>query len=372
MKLDPVKGARRLPRVVAWLCLPCALSCGTDAGSVDARTGSPHSPGGGSPSIDPSSDIDDPADVSEDAGASGDTGDPRANDDAGDPDDAPQGSTPEGGPSVDASGPDGGITDEDPTPAEPATETLPRGLLVDELPEALQRYWLVDALVMGCGDIYSYERFAAADQFTRIGHSDPGCSYDDYMETGTYQLAGRRLTVVRAEPTVESQYDIAIEEDQVGLVQYVGIYLPQSQSKWVRQASRERRDESGALEWRVSSSLSAEFAAPLPLDDADICSLMLRAEVEVQGMAPEGLHLLEFGPYACTIDPAASGQMIRLPTVTTEELSGLDSVVQQEVQGAWPLFLRLPRPDAAYLLPTGGYAEIAESDLHGWLVIPRE
>ncbi len=52
-----------------------------------------------------------------------------------------------------------------------------------------------------------------------------------------------------------------------------------------------------------------------------------------------------------------------MPRVTSEELSDLDSIVQTVVQGAWPLYLRLPRPNAEYLLPTGGYTEIAESDI---------
>jgi hypothetical protein len=280
----------------------------------------------------------------------------------------PPTSEPEGGGPVDGAGPDGDTNDGAPTPDEPDSGSLPRGLPIDELPEALLRYWLVDAQIMGCGDRYRYESFGPSDQFTRsIVYSDPGCVGGDPPGNteypGTYQLAGRRLTVVQAEPAVESQYDIAIEEDQVGLTQYVGIYLRQSQSDWVRQASRERRDESGALQWRVSSSVAAEFAAPLPLDGADPCSLTLHVEIEVEGVDPEGVFPLEFGPYACTVDEVAPGQIIRIPVVTTEELSGLDSVVQQEVQGAWPLFLRLPRLSAEYLLPTGGYAEIAESDV---------
>lgn len=344
----------------------------------DASDGDEPATGADTPDVDSSDDPrteDDPSatdDVpSPDSGGTG-TGsrEPR-------PDDAavgPTDSEPPIDPAPDASDgmttPQNDASIDDPTPQAPGAPdsgSLSRGLGVDELAFALPRYWLVDAQIGGCGDLYRYEHFAAPPSFNRLVYSMPGCfSYPDGSSEylGTYQLSGRRLTVVQSDIVLEERYDIAIEETVTGLVQYPGIYLKQSESAWARQAARERRDDEGALSWSIASWLTVDFGVALPLAEGEACAVSVNVELEFEGLEPEGDFLFEFGPYSCSVRRTAPDLVVLLPLPAAEELSMLDSLTSDTVAELWPTQLRLPRPNAEYLLPAVGYPEIAESDVH--------
>lgn len=250
---------------------------------------------------------------------------------------------------------------------EPDSGMLDRGLGADELVEGLQRYWLTDARVGGCGDLFRYEYFAAPSDFTRLVYSTPGCStaYPDGGSEypGTYQLSDRRLSVTQADTVMQEQYDIAIEQTTSGLVLHPGIYLLTTQTAWTRQATRERRDDEGALQWSIASSVAVDFGAVLPLADGATCSVNVNVELQFAGLDPEGEFLLEFGPYACTVQQASPQFVVAVPMPTAEELALLDTLAADTVQEIWPSQLRLPRASAEYLLTAVGYREIAESDV---------
>jgi hypothetical protein len=319
----------------------CSAACGDDRPDIEAQTGVPHSDGGdvsgddAQPSVEPLTDASDGPD-----GA----GQPAT---GGPPDDlAPDASLPDASlpdaldPMGESGAPNPSVdTDASAPPTDDPDSANPRG---------------------EGGD------FEAPDALTHLVYSTPGCSsaYPNGLSESpaTYELVGRRLTATAATGR-RDEYDIAIEMTPSGLVQHVGLYLPQSGNVWRRSELLQGVDEAGAVEWRISTGVDVEFSAALPFENGAPCSVVVDIELEYEGVEPEGVFVVELGPYACTHEKTAQGQLIRLPESTTEELAQLESGIQGRVRDVRPTVLRLPRPDTEYLLRPGGYQKIDESEV---------